>query len=187
MNDRELLASLVGSLAWPVTVFIVSLVFRKPVSRFIDRLKRFKFGDFEAEAEAEVRTAERLIQAQPIPVLPPELPGPAALQYFKTVARVSPRATIIEAWTSFEAEFQGAAIARGILKPGEPVAFPRAFHQLLEAELVGPDEAAVLTRFRELRNRVVHDSKAVVSADTALRYAAVLQAITERIRGTPHR
>src|SRR5438445_9242676 len=90
MNDRELIASLVKSLAWPVTVLIVLLVFRKPVAAFLQRLKRIKYGEFEAEAEAEVRAIERIISERPIPVPVPEAIAPSpVLQYYRTVAAFS--------------------------------------------------------------------------------------------------
>ncbi len=183
MNDRELIASLVKSLAWPVTVLIVLLVFRKPVAAFLQRLKRIKYGEFEAEAEAEVRAIERIISERPIPVPVPEAIAPSpVLQYYRTVAAFSPRAAVMEAWATFEATAQAAAIKRQILKPNEPFVFPAIFDKLLNAGFLQPNEVAALVRARELRNRVVHAPGQEIGADTALRYAALLQGIAERLK-----
>src|SRR5439155_453450 len=80
----------------------------------------------------------------------------------------SPRAAVMEAWATFEATAQAAAIKRQILKPNEPLVFPAIFDKLLNAGFLQPNEVAALVRARELRNRVVHAPGQEIGADTAL-------------------
>lgn len=50
MDTATFIASLVGSLAWPVAAVVLALIFREPIGRIVDRLpKRVKAGPFEME------------------------------------------------------------------------------------------------------------------------------------------
>ncbi|MGC4784760.1 hypothetical protein [Micromonospora zamorensis] len=74
MNWRQFIASVVQTLAWPLTVLIVVLLFRKKINMLLgDRLRRLTAGPVEAEwadsvgvAQAAVES-ERPAENQPIP------------------------------------------------------------------------------------------------------------------------
>ena len=61
MNDLGFVASLIGSLAWPLALVIVLVIFRRPVTKLIGRATQYKgfgqeltFGDELADVERKI-------------------------------------------------------------------------------------------------------------------------------------
>jgi hypothetical protein len=61
MDYLQFAASALASLAWPVTAFLIASLFRRPITRLLDRLKKAKgpggvdmdFGELAAEAQIQ--------------------------------------------------------------------------------------------------------------------------------------
>jgi hypothetical protein len=94
----QFIASLVGSLAWPLTVLLLALVFHRPILALLEKVRRFKGWGFEVslddqivklaedtarvvtlrtdEAGAEIPAALPAPGAAPIPAAPHVAPPP---------------------------------------------------------------------------------------------------------------
>src|SRR4051794_15482426 len=67
MDCLEFAASALASLAWPVAMFSAALLFSKPITRLLDRIKKakgpggldFDFADLVAEAHAQTEELRR--------------------------------------------------------------------------------------------------------------------------------
>lgn len=49
MKFFEILMTFFGSIAWPATTIFIVYIFREPIYRFIEDVRRIKYGEFEIE------------------------------------------------------------------------------------------------------------------------------------------
>jgi hypothetical protein len=189
MDILSFIASLVQSLAWPAAVALIAFMFRRSLTNLIPGLKRLKFKDVELEFGRQLEVIKQelgpTLERVPVPQIDqprlalPEPKGTA--QYYRSLAEISPRAAILEAWLGFELA-ANAAYELAAPSPRRVVSMPRLFDVLGEAELLTRPEVDALTRLRALRNEVVHGPEPALSVDVIAEYASVLQRITEDLR-----
>ena len=55
MDWITFLSKLIDSVVWPVSIIILALIFRSPLSELIQVLKKFKYKGFELEFDSEVK------------------------------------------------------------------------------------------------------------------------------------
>ena len=191
MDWLTFVASVIGSIAWPAAAVSVVFVLRRALNRLLPDLNRLKYKDLELEFGRQVAKARVEIEAAPAP---PQLPDSTsrAIQpqpYFETLAEVSPRAALLEAWLPFEgtAVFVGEYL--GISQPGRPVQMPRLIEGLNRAGMLTDDEARAVARLRAVRNDVVHAPSLHLSPEMIAEYASLLQGLTASLesRAMAHR
>jgi hypothetical protein len=109
MSVLEFIASLVGSLAWPVALLVVLLSLRKHLPALLSSLKRVKVSGFELELErARVEVAEMLSAhpAAPVDVAPRE--------YQHTRSDQHPSVGILRSYLNLEAELRRRLALAGV-------------------------------------------------------------------------
>ena len=184
------MASLVQSLAWPAAIVLIVFMFRQSLAKLIPGLQRLKYKDIELEFGRQLEEVKQeLGEARAAPQLPGAPPPPTALpeprgttRYYRSLAEVSPRAAILEAWLGFEL---AANAAMALVQPssgGRSLSMPKLFSALGEAELLTPSEVDALTRLRALRNQVVHGPEPDLSTDLIADYASLLRRITDDLQ-----
>jgi len=89
-------ASIASALAWPLTLILLLLIFRAPVTRFIDRLRAFKGPGLEMSTETMIE--------EELPLRQPE-PGSTEIDSYS-----SPIDTIVTAWVNVEKAARDAAL-----------------------------------------------------------------------------
>ena len=52
MNTFQFINAMTGHLAWPLAAVLLGLVFRRPLTELLDRIRRLKWGEKEAELAA---------------------------------------------------------------------------------------------------------------------------------------
>ena len=63
MTVLQFIDSLVGRLAWPIVALLLGLVFRRPISGTLDRLKKVRWGEREAELTELAEKASEVREA----------------------------------------------------------------------------------------------------------------------------
>jgi hypothetical protein len=63
VNTLRFIDSMTGRLAWPVVVLALSIVFRRPVSGLLTRIRRLRWGEREAELDRLVDAADAVQDA----------------------------------------------------------------------------------------------------------------------------
>src|SRR2546425_11351416 len=101
MDTRTLVVELIKPLAWPVTLLLILLIMRKPVTDLILLVQKLKFRDLELEFGRKVEeltaqaTAELPARRKPFEsVVFPD-------KYLK-LAENSPRSALLESWIEVE-------------------------------------------------------------------------------------
>jgi hypothetical protein len=193
MDILTFISSLVQSLAWPVAVVLIVFIFRQSLAKLIPGLRRLKYKDIEAEFGHQIEEAKQELGP---PAPPPALPGPQKegeaqrkgnLLYYRSLAEVSPRAAILEAWIEFEVAANNAVESLQLAFRKRPLPMQHVFGVLGEAGLLLPQEIDALTRLRALRNQVVHGPEPDLPPDVIAEYAILLARITEDLQSRINR
>jgi hypothetical protein len=195
MGILAFIASLVQSLAWPLAIVLIVFMFRQSLAKLIPGLQRLKYKDIELEFGRQLEEVKQELGPSPVPQ---ELPGPVAepprlpeakgtSRYYRSLAEVSPRAAILEAWLGFELAANTAIESLEPSSKGRPLSMPRLFSVLGESGLLTSAEVDALTRLRALRNQVVHGPEPDLSIDVIADYSSLLRRITDELQARANR
>lgn len=189
MNLLQFISSLIDSLAWPATVFAIVCLLRRPLSNLIPGLRRLRYRDLDVQFGHQVEAVQRELQKVPAPALPApgrrspieralleEAPG-----YYESIADVSPRAAVLEAWISFETSARSGASLLDLTQPDRPVPVHALLATLEHEGIITESEAHALSKLRALRNELVHNADVHVSAADATRYAATIRLVSQNL------
>lgn len=181
MDINTFIASIIESLAWPLAIIFIAFLFRHSLAKLIPSLTSFKYGNLEFEFNDQLKEVKRMLsesEPQHVSTAPKQASLPNS-KYFRSLAEVSPRAAILEAWMDFE---QTANTAMNKMQPGQEgrsATMPQLFNKLEEENLLTASEVGALTKLRALRNQVVHGPEPDLSMDTVNDYASMLSDVTE--------
>ncbi len=191
MDWLSFLASVLNSLAWPGAIVVSVFILRRALGQLLPGLNRLKYKDLEVHFGKELDEVRRELHSGAKPAIDAgsDEDKPSAeteesyglAQYYESIAEVSPRAAILEAWIGFETTATSSAQKLELIPPGRPTPMPKLIHALKIGELVSNEEARALTTLRALRNDVVHGPDSHLSAEKAGEYAALLREISDEI------
>ena len=162
------LIRLLDVLVWPVTALILAAVFRRDLAKLVTRLSSFKYREFEANFDRELREAKQgagSVRTGKIEA-PISSPEPTQYEQLLRIAETSPRAAIAEAWRHVElAAADAARVARIDAPPRSSVTL--VVRSLVREGVFSESAVEVFDRLRRLRNDAVH------APDFALDYVEV--------------
>ena len=157
-------ASIAGALAWPLALAVFLMLFKAPITRFIDRLRTFKGPGMEMSAEAMIEEH-----------LPVRLPTSDSLD---VDPYASPIATIITAWVKVEKAARDAAIqatlSNQLLQRTMPYSTViRNIDALERAGVLRTPELPPLIRdLAKIRNQAVHRPDESISREALIQFVA---------------
>ncbi len=197
MNWMELVASLVRSLAWPLGIVLIVFMLKDGIAGFLSKVTQLTGKGFgvELEARRDLDVAEAAVAAAKAKVIeargsPTELsvavqspPITDDDERLLELAKISPRAVVIESWMRLDAAMR-AAVER--LNANE-----RTGHVLLRIHST-PDllaragdislaDHATIVSLRSIRNRAAHEADYELTEADAVRYWSLAREIAGRI------
>lgn len=182
MDWLEFIASLVGSLAWPIVVVVIALVFRRAIKTTLNRpLRRFKVGPLEAEWEEQ--RAEALVEVAKSPEgdAPPSAHHPVT-DPLRIVAEQSPRAAVMAAHAEIEQALRRRLALAGYTEPDRR---PKTARQLAtvaeERRLISPEMRDAIQSVTVLRNMVAHAPAEVIDRQKALDFLRLADSVLSAI------
>ncbi len=191
MKWMEFVATLVGHLAWPVTLVVLYVMLRDKIAALLQQLARLKYKDLELDFEKVRKHAEELTNASSLASVAlnraQATPALKSLEEQITdTAETAPSASILLAWSSIETAL-ATAVSRLAASPDAPSS-RSAVHNiemLLDQGSISRRQVKLLTELRSLRNKVAHDSGANsgVSEKQALEYASAARALVAFLNG----
>ncbi|MBW3587898.1 MAG: hypothetical protein KY429_00570 [Actinobacteria bacterium] len=185
MDWLEFIASLVESLAWPIVVVLILILFRNPVTDLIPLVRRIKYKDLELEFERTLAEATQKAQREQLPITRPSLAEryDENLTRLVWVAEVSPRAAILEAWLEVEASAAEAAVRFGLrLEPRDRPSPLRLGSLLAGAGVFSQGLLDVYNELRDLRNKAVHAVDISLSPAVVRDYVSLALSLVEYLR-----
>lgn len=183
MDTLAFVASVISSLAWPMTTVVALILMRKQLIELIPGIRRLKYKDFEVDfgeklqkIEESVRTIETPQSAKmqlPADVQPEPLPQTQE-ELFNRLVGLSPNAAILESWRNVERTLDFYFDFRGIERPRS-------------AQTIGghldhdpnfpPQLVAAYQELRLLRNRAAHSTEDLTAAH-AKQFSALADKLT---------
>lgn len=193
MDGYQFIASLVGALVWPTTVFAIASIQHKPLGRLIDRIKSAKLLGAEIGIGDEIAAVREKIESAPIhpptqanmlppPADPLALPKPEdsrVEQLTDELATTSATGTIVAAWLQLEEGLE--AIAKINNLGWRPANITRNIQELKEGGVVSEPTVEAINSLRRIRNEVAHGRKAIPTLEEAASYRATVKEILEQV------
>jgi hypothetical protein len=181
MDALTFVAEIVKALAWPVTTLAIVAILRRPLAQLIPLLQRFKYKDFEFEfgrkiAEAKAEVALALPDTATAKALPS-----AQESRLVQLAEISPRAAVLEAFTSVEIAAISAAHRLGMAKGFPQTLTFRALQFLEEGGRMDPALVTLLRDLRALRNQAAHAPEFALTTDAAIQYVQLSQTAIDKL------
>lgn len=175
MSWLEFIASMTGSLAWPLAAVAIAAIFRSQISSLLRRLNELGWGDAKATFAKELDKAEETAGTLPPPPPKPDaqqhanLPSPISTEQerFDKLLAISPSAAVVDAWQAVEEAIRVLATKHGISSSS----FPNPTAWIRELQKGGHLPASVVTLINELRktrNVAAHSDE--VSVSDAIRF-----------------
>jgi hypothetical protein len=186
MDALSAIVELVKALAWPVSVFGIIFLLRRAIQGLIGSIHegRVKYKDLEFTFKRDLEQARQSIEMlpqQPVPAL--RAPTKPEITDLMSLAQVSPRAAVIEAWTRLEAA--GAEFVQKHAPPDLPKQLRPSvmFGEVLRRQdLIPTAVMKAIQKLRDIRNRTVHSPEFQPSVDDAEEYVLLSFAVIEDLR-----
>ena len=192
MDTLQLIASIIDSLAWPISVMLFVFIFRTPLQTLLANLTSLRVGGVEIDFGQKIRELEYKAKAAGLDVPKDASQTKLGIQdSAQTVADAMRLASefqgpaVILAWTAVEQELMQAVMRLGISPDYPPYNVPVKNIELLYKQgHLDADSRTLLDQMRRLRNAAVHPSRGItkISTDDAREFIALTEAITDRLK-----
>ena len=165
---------LVGSVAWPLCVFVLALLFRKQLAGVLGQLEHLKYKGLEARFRKQMDRIELKVRDAGLSgpaeseTLIPGLPEEAASQIYR-ISDVSPRAAVSETWVMLEALISELTEQHDLSKQINAPSHTK-LRALVDSGVIDESLVPILEELREVRNNVQHIPDFVVTPVEAQRY-----------------
>ncbi len=180
MDTLTFVSNLIASTAWPIATVCLVLILRKQITTLLPHVRKLKAGPVEAEFEREVKAIEAEVGTSPESG-GSALPVAAPSDRLFNLAKISPRAAILEAWQSVEFTARRVILQHS----GSPVpdmSSPlRVVRALSELDLLPPDDIGLFHDLRGLRNQATHAPDFGPSLDAVSRYLQLAAGLEQRL------
>jgi hypothetical protein len=183
LDKLQFISSLLGTLAWPLTLIGAVLLVRKPLLALLPSLRSLEYDKLKVQFGEQLEKAEADLSKLPT-VIPaaPSLDN-ASAERFEATANVAPNLAVLQAWFDVEAELKSAAVKVGIeFKRSSPLDAARS---LQREGLLDEQTAELMRDLRNMRNLAVHPDEArPITFEQAQRYKLVADRIISALRAS---
>jgi hypothetical protein len=160
MDWLTFIAQLISALAWPVTLIVIILVLRRPLTELFPLVRRLRFQGIELDFSREIQALVYEARGQ-LPrvhsVLNAE--GPLRTQCIE-LAQVSPRTVVLESWIQLEKAAIDASRRHGLKLKSAELHSPLILGQALEeSSFLEGNTPMIYHQLRNLRNAAAHASE----------------------------
>jgi hypothetical protein len=167
MGKLDFIASLVGSLAWPIAAVIIALVFHKQIGLLLAKVKTLKWGDAAVDFTDKLDKAENKAEAIAGQTNSNDTPLVAApSERFHQLLSISPNAAILDSWSEVESEIKKLGKRHGftdiLARPG------RMGDELVKSGALPIGIYDMLAEMRSMRNQAAHGAQ--TTPEDALRF-----------------
>lgn len=176
MKIQEII-ELLRILKWPITIIIISIIFKEALNKLLLRLKKINYKEFQAEFSKAINSIE-----QKYKFFSKDEEQTKTNQLIK-LADITPNATIVDAWREVELAALSAALYNKFEIRGRKgrVAGGKAIKELFGRNIINGDDFQLYRRLKELRNKVVH-AEEQISVKEAIKYSLLALDFAEKLR-----
>ena len=183
MDSLTFISSVISALAWPVTVIIIILILRLPLTNLFPLLQRLRFQGLELDFGRQVQALALEARNQLPPASGVLNTEESLRERWIELAQLSPRAVVLEAWLRLEKAAIDASKRHGLNLHSAEIRSPLLLGEALEqAGILEGATAGIYHQLRNLRNAAAHASEVAFSPDAAIEYADLAARLTEYLR-----
>ena len=192
MTVFQFIASIVGSVAWPITVLVIILLLRKHLIRLLSKLTSLKYGDLEAKFDSGLDRAESdLLSLPPVARETIDRDRSATDHILKlqviSATKLPPHLEIIEAWRAVERELRNYAESRGI-RAASTTPLLLLLRVLSNKEYLNPILISLINELRTLRNFASHAAESdQITPEQARRYLETTAQVIQQLHALRQR
>jgi hypothetical protein len=187
LNTLQFIASLVSSLAWPMAVIVIVIIFRSQIRQLASRpLRRLRAGPVEMEFDRLLSEVELAVEALASATSGgPTGPGSPVIEELEGMVPTSPVAAVLEAHAAVEREL------RDLLAEADPAAdtsrmpTSRLLREALERGIITPEAAKAVEGITVMRNLAAHGRASEISPERAREYLALVDAVLFTLHQRP--
>lgn len=172
----EIFVRLVETLIWPITVFVLAIMFKTELKKIFTRLSNLKYKDLELKFGKELENVEQKILE--IKVTSPkeisrtieaEIEDENIFARLIKIAELSPRAAITAAW--FELENAFVTVARkNKIEVKRPTNITSLVHEMKNKKYIDESSLSIFEDLRRLRNEAAHAPDFALTQKEAEKY-----------------
>jgi hypothetical protein len=190
VNWLAFIAALAGSLAWPLTVVIIVLIFRRPLLAVAPSLREFELGSLKLKfAEGLAQAASVAEQIAPAPSESPVPTKPDSLHFGGTdiednellLAVSAPGALVLQSFVKVEQALFLAAANAG-LDTNKRRGVRIVAQELEKRGALTPEIAKIVQLLGDLRNEAAHLPNFGIEPRQALEYARLARHVVAALK-----
>lgn len=171
---------------WPLTIIILSWIFRKPLSELLPYIKTIKYRDFEAKFSRKLEDLKRDAKNLPcsIDVVASDMINVKdetktiletdGIEFYSKLAKIDPRSAIIEAWRKLQLSINEKAKKLGVKQN----TIIETVVRLNRARLIDDGEKHMILELRKMRNEAIYAPSFQLTFLDAVRYADLANRLT---------
>ena len=196
MDSLTFLASLIGSVIWPLTLIIVLILFRTQLNDLVKTLKNLRYKELEINFNEEIGKIEKIVDEKEL--LPSTMKNGdkdnLREKYFElissleehiiSVADISPTASISLIWSILERQIRLAAMRVPTNRPPDMRINVQQYMQIFfERGYITKNTTLIFKELYNLRNKAVHNDPGIllITRNDVVEYWSLTKVILEKI------
>ena len=172
----EIIVRLIEVLIWPITVFVLALMFKTELKKIFTRLSNLKYKDLELKFGQELENVEQKIleikatsSKEISRTIEAEIEDENIFTRLIKIAELSPRAAITAAWFELENAIITAA-RNNKIDVKRPTNINSLVHELKNKKYFDDSSVSVFEDLRRLRNEAAHAPDFALTQKEAEKY-----------------
>jgi hypothetical protein len=182
LNTLAFVASIIGSLAWPVTLLVVVFVLLKNGTQLARFVKTIRFKDFELTLREDLENAKTIAEGIEVglPAASSQEERNESENKVLALAKIDPGVAILKSWQKLELALTGLRQHNGLVRFVTNIAL---VSRLLELGKITKSDAALFNQLRSIRNAVVHagSDKQTISVAEVVEYDQIVDTLIRRL------
>lgn len=185
----DFIASLIGSLAWPLVILALAILYRGPITYVLKNLREAKWGGNSVtigmqidEAEEAAREVEAVVPSEAVdttPINAHEEQEELSTQKNRMLAQ-EPGLMVLQQWAMIESKLAEISAPHFRLdEQHRPANAMRITRELARRGLIPSEVVDLIGELRHIRNSVAHGQYATVSRLDALRFVELSQRVQQ--------
>lgn len=185
MDVTTFLSEVIKAVVWPVTLFLLVLMLRRPIIELLPSLRHLKYKEFELKFSEEIKElkTEAKNLKEDIGTDGQQI-SPRTSDLLKLVT-YSPRVAIMEAWIEVESAAATVASAFWSQPPSDAIRnMPKLGEYLLQCKVIEEKQLDIFNKLRQLRNKAAHAGEFGLSESDARTYVELASNLANHIRAS---
>jgi flagellar biosynthesis/type III secretory pathway chaperone len=180
LNTLAFVASIIGSVAWPVTLLIVVVVLLRNGARLAKFVKSIRFKDFELTLRDNLEKARIVAESVEVGLVSPPSSREREESEDKVLAlaQIDTGVAILKSWQKLESALIRLRQHNGLMRFKTNSSIVQ---RLFELKKINESDLALFDQLRSIRNAVVHSHKRYISVAEVMEYDQFVNTLGRRL------